>query len=110
MEVNVYEGLPVVEAAGEIDHWRAPELEQKINEVIEKGNNKIIVDFSNLTYIDSGGISVLFLQLQKLKSLKGRLIVITGNKNIIKILSLVKITQQEGFSLCSDKEKVKQSL
>jgi len=110
MEVNLYEGLPIVEAKGEIDHWRAPELEQKINEVIEKGHNKIIVDFSNLTYIDSGGISVLFLQLQKLKSLKGRLIVITSNKNIIKILSLVKITRQEGFSLCSDMESAKKNM
>ena len=110
MEVNLYEGLPIVEAEGEIDHWRAPELEQKINEVIEQGHNKIIIDFSNLTYIDSGGVSVLFLQLQKLKSLKGQLVVITSNKNIIKILSLVKITQQEGFSLCSSMETAKECL
>lgn len=110
MEVKLYKDFPVVEAEGEIDHWRAPELEQKINEVIEKGHHTVVIDFSALTYIDSGGVSVLFLQLQKLKPVKGKLIVVTNNKNIIKILSLVKITKQECFSLYADMEEAKKEL
>lgn len=107
MEVINYNHIPVVKADGEIDHYRAPELEEKINEVIEKGNNRVIVDFSDLTYIDSGGVSVLFLQLQKIIPLKGKLIVVTENKNVIKILSLVQITKQECFSLQDNLENAK---
>ncbi len=99
MDVSVFDDIPIVQAEGEIDHWRAPELEQKINDVIEKGHKIVIIDFTDLTYIDSGGISVLFLQLQKLQPVNGRLIVVTSNKNIIKILSLVKITKQASFDL-----------
>lgn len=110
MEAKISGDWPVVQVAGEIDHWRAPELEQKINEFIDQGHSRLIVDFSDLTYIDSGGVSVLFLELQKLRPLKGKLIVVTSNKNIIKILSLVKITKQESFSLCPDMDAAKQQL
>lgn len=99
MEVTSIGEYPVIKADGEIDHWRSPELEQKINEVIEKGTKDIILDFSELTYLDSGGVSVLFLELQKLQSKNGRLIIVTDNENIIKILSLVKITKQKRFLL-----------
>lgn len=110
MKVKLEDNLPVVQVTGEIDHWRAPELEQKINELIERGYHQIVVDFSDLTYIDSGGVSVLFLQLQKLKSLKGRLIVVTANKNVLKILDLVKIDKQECFKLLANLEQAKQEI
>lgn len=110
MEAKLSGGSPIVQVAGEIDHWRAPELEQKINDLIDQGHNKLIVDFTDLTYIDSGGVSVLFLELQRLRPLRGKLVVVTRNKNIIKILSLVKMTKQECFSLCPDLEAARQQV
>ncbi len=99
MEVNDYEDLSVIRAEGEIDHWRATELEQKIDDAIRGSENDVIVDFSDLTYIDSGGISVLFVQLKKLIEKERRMIVVTENKNIIKILRLVNIINQKNFEL-----------
>lgn len=104
MEVTTIQDYPVIKADGEVDHWRSPELEQKINEVIEKGVKDIVLDFKDLTYLDSGGVSVLFLELQKLSSKQGKLIIVTDNPNIIKILSLVKITKQKRFLLLSELE------
>ncbi len=101
MKLNVltHNDVPVVQVSGEIDHWNAPEFEQKINKLIENGHSEVVVDFSDLSYIDSGGVSVLFLELQKIRDLKGKLTVVTENKHIIKILSLVQITKQDCFAL-----------
>ena len=99
LNVQTHNDVPVVQVSGEIDHWNAPEFEQKINKLIENGHNEVVVDFSDLSYIDSGGVSVLFLELQKIRDLKGKLTVVTENKNIIKILSLVQITKQDCFAL-----------
>ena len=108
MKLNSYthNELPVVQVSGEIDHWHAPEFEQRINKLIDNGHNEVVVDFSDLSYIDSGGVSVLFLELQKIRDLKGKLTVVTENKNIIKILSLVQMNKQDCFALKKNLEEV----
>jgi len=110
MAIKSIDDYPVVVAEGEVDHWKAPELEYKIDQLIFEGHKKIILDFSQLTYIDSGGIAVLFLQLQKLQPTNGELMIVTENKNILKILDLVKITEQKSFSLYSDIDEAKKQL
>lgn len=105
MEVRTVNNFPVIKADGEVDHWRSPELEQKINELIGQGINDVILDFTELTYLDSGGVSVLFLELQKLQPKNGKLIIVTDNPDIIKILSLVKITKQKRFLLFAELEE-----
>ena len=62
------EGKTVLSINGRIDTSTAPGLEQAINREIEPGNRKILLDFTKVTYISSGGLRVLLSTAKKLKN------------------------------------------
>jgi anti-sigma B factor antagonist len=62
------EGVTIVSPAGRIDTVSAPMLEQAINQAIEGGTRKILLDFSAVSYISSGGLRVLLATAKKLKN------------------------------------------
>ncbi|MFN8473622.1 MAG: STAS domain-containing protein [Anaerolineae bacterium] len=49
----------LVSPSGRIDHQTAPELQTVLNELIESGHFKIVVDMEKVTYISSAGLRVL---------------------------------------------------
>jgi anti-sigma B factor antagonist len=61
------EGVTIVSPAGRIDTLSAPILEQAINQAIEAGVRKLLLDFSAVSYISSGGLRVLLATAKKLK-------------------------------------------
>jgi anti-sigma B factor antagonist len=62
------DGATILSIAGRIDTATAPTLEQAINTEIGNGNRKILLNFSGVTYISSGGLRVLLATAKKLKN------------------------------------------
>ena len=62
------DGATILSIAGRIDTATAPTLEQAINKEIGNGNRKILLNFSSVTYISSGGLRVLLATAKKLKN------------------------------------------
>lgn len=74
---------------GELDHHSAAEIkEQTDNKIISGGISTLIFDFSNLTFMDSSGIGVIIGRYKLMQSLGGRVYIISGNKNVDRILAL----------------------
>ncbi len=61
------EDATIVSVIGRIDTVSAPELEQAIHQIIENGRRKILLDFSRVSYISSGGLRVLLATAKRLK-------------------------------------------
>jgi anti-sigma B factor antagonist len=101
LEVQVLPGrIPIIDVNGEIDHYVVPELESKIMAFIDEGHASIILDFSDVSYIDSAGIALIILAIQKSGPLGGKVGLVVKNKNVLKILDIVGITKlAEAFSL-----------
>jgi anti-sigma B factor antagonist len=61
MEVNVrpLKRVQLVELSGRIDHQNAPLLEQKLSELVDAGNFRLVIDMSGVEYISSAGLRVL---------------------------------------------------
>lgn len=89
LKVKIEEKIPVLEIAGEIDHFVAPKLQRQIDELIDVGNSKLVFDFSNVNYLDSGGIGVLFNAMQQLTPRQGQIGIVCSDPNVIRILELV---------------------
>jgi len=89
LSVKVEEKIPVLDVAGEIDHFVAPKLQRQIDELIEAGNDKLVFDFTSVNYLDSGGIGVLFNAMQQLVARQGRIGIVCEDSNVIRILELV---------------------
>ncbi len=112
MEVRL-EQQPIpnlVVVSGEVDHYVAPRLTTQIDKLLADGAAEIAVDLRKVTYIDSGGISVLFTTMQQLAKKEGRLIVISQNNDVNRILSMVGITEKEEFKLYRSMEEALSAL
>ena len=65
------DGFLIIELIGELDHHSAEEVRVKIDDRIDRDNiKKVILNFRNVTFMDSSGIGVVIGRYRKLKNKK----------------------------------------
>lgn len=89
MSVQVDDVVPIVDIEGEIDHFVAPRLQRQIDDLIENGTKSLVLDFTEVNYLDSGGIGVLFSAMKQLVPRSGYMGIVCKDQNVIRILELV---------------------
>lgn len=87
-----HEGTTVLSINGRLDTSTAPELEHAINKEIEQGNRKILLDFSQVSYISSGGLRVLLATAKKLKNLGDKFGICSLQPEVLKVFKLAGFT------------------
>lgn len=100
--------VPEITVSGEIDHFFAPEFEQTIVGTMDKRpESSLIINFSELEYLDSAAIGVLFATLDVLKkrSPGKKIILICPNPNVRKIIELVGIQTDPAFMILVEREE-----
>lgn len=80
--------IHVVAVTGEIDLFTAPEFKRALSEPIDEGIERVIVDLSDTTFIDSSSLGVLIGAQRKLKLNGGRLAVVCENDSIVKTFKI----------------------
>lgn len=50
-----YKRCDVIKAIGRIDSYTAPQMEEALNKIIEKGRYNIVFDTSEITFVSSAG-------------------------------------------------------
>ena len=78
----------VIALTGEVDLYTAPEFKQQLLDVIAKGANDVVVDFTNTTFIDSTTLGVLVGGVKRLRAQDGRLSLVCSDRNITKIFEI----------------------
>ncbi len=94
--VNIQDGVPVVQIIGDLDHYNTPRFRVIVSELIDKGHDRIVVDMSAVGFMDSGGMSGIVLALKRLSATRGRLFLANCNPRIIRKLNI------SGFTAMSD--------
>ena len=69
------EGIAVVELEGDIDVHTAPVFRDALEQPIDAGALRIVVDFAKVTFMDSTGLGVLVGSERRLRPLGGSLAV-----------------------------------
>ena len=62
----------VLPLKGEIDLHLSPAVTQSLNAMTEEKPDRIVIDLSRATYIDSSGLAALILAMQKVEAYGGR--------------------------------------
>ena len=61
-------GSVTVVIAGELDHFAAPQIRRKLDEMLQDPDiTHLVLDLENLTFMDSSGIGVLLGRLRALQ-------------------------------------------
>lgn len=93
MEVRRQNGSAVVALGGEVDVFTAPQLRDKLLQLLESGYRKIVVDLDALDFCDSNGLSVLVGGLKRLKDAEGSLGIVCTRGTILKLLRSTGLTK-----------------
>jgi anti-anti-sigma factor len=94
---------PLLEARGDIDHSTCATLQSALDELFQSGHHVVFVDLHDVTYIDSGGLSVLLAGVRTLRG-KGWLGVIAPNSNVRRLLEIVGLLVDPAFRVFDTKQ------
>jgi anti-sigma B factor antagonist len=93
LETREVGGRAVVAVGGEIDGYTAPELRDKITELVAAGHHDIVVDMENVDFLDSTGLGVLVGGLKKVRAENGSMQLVCGQDRLLKIFRITGLAQ-----------------
>ncbi|NEP89452.1 MAG: STAS domain-containing protein [Okeania sp. SIO2C2] len=71
-----------IQPNGILDGTKATEFRQEINEQVEAGADIILIDFKDVTFMDSSGLGALVLALKTVRAAGGQLVVCSINEQV----------------------------
>ncbi len=83
----------VIEVKGEIDVYTAPALREEITSLVDAEHTDIVVDLSQVSFMDSTGLGVLVGALKKVRTLGGDLALVINEEKILKVFRITALTQ-----------------
>ena len=70
---------------GDIDLYVSPAVRESLNAMIKKKPERIVIDLSRATYIDSAGVAALMLAKQEVEAYGGKFF-LSGVQEIIRLI------------------------
>ena len=81
-------GIDVLTVDGEVDVATAPRLRQLLDDVIESGHGRVVVDLSTVGFLDSSGLGALVWGLKKARARGGWVRLVIGQPRVRRVFEL----------------------
>ncbi|MDR0920718.1 MAG: anti-sigma factor antagonist [Oscillospiraceae bacterium] len=89
LNISEIDGTMLVNLEGEIDHHITSKIRIEIDDAVrEIKPQKLILDFSTITFMDSSGIGLVAGRFKTMRELGGSVELIGVSKHIAKVMSL----------------------
>lgn len=86
-------GHTVVAVSGDLDVLTAPQLRDRLVEVIDSGEKQLVVDLTTCEFVDSSGLSALVSGYKRMKAMGGDLGLLCPRGNIRRLIEVVALDQ-----------------
>jgi anti-sigma B factor antagonist len=86
-------GTHVINVRGEIHLSTAPDLSQRLSEAIDHGNAAVVLDLTDVGFIDSTGLSVLLNGLRRVTQLHGNLALVCANPTVLRLFQVTSLDE-----------------
>ena len=73
---------------GEVDVYTAPELRERVVELLAQGFGHLIVDLRDVVFLDSTGIGALVGVLRRVRAQDGSLMLVTSSERLLNIFEM----------------------
>jgi len=83
----------VLPLKGEIDLHVSPSVTASLNSMIERKPQRLVVDLSNVTYIDSAGLAALIGAMQKVEGYGGKFLLAGLQETVRSIFEISRLDQ-----------------
>jgi anti-sigma B factor antagonist len=78
----------VLEVGGEVDLSTASSLRARIDELIQGGAKRLVVDLSAVGFMDSSGLSALVAGMKGMRAAGGKYTIACGTESILKVFTV----------------------
>ncbi len=95
MEIKVEKkrDIDILTVSGKIDAYQAIKLKDALNEVIDKGSKKIIVNLGGVKFLDSTTLGILISALKRIKKAGGEICVTKLQPSVQEIFQLTRLNK-----------------
>jgi anti-sigma B factor antagonist len=85
---DVDERTHVIALRGELDVSTVPALAEPLRQAIATGKTAVVIDLSELTFLDSTGLMVLLNGLRRIICQGGRLVIACANPTVLRLFEI----------------------
>lgn len=89
-------GVAVLRLDGRLNLVSAPRLKSAIDEVVEGGRTRVVVDLELVSFMDSSGLGALIAGLKKARQASGDLRITGVNQQVATVLQLTNLDRVLG--------------
>ncbi|WP_018731275.1 STAS domain-containing protein [Salinispora oceanensis] len=86
-------GFAVVVVGGEVDVYTAPQLRERLFELVDAGAEHVVVDLGRVDFLDSTGLGVLVGVLKRLRTAGGSFALVCDREPLLKIFRITALDQ-----------------
>lgn len=83
--------VPVLDVVGEIDIYTTPQFKEAVSAAIDEGKAGIVINMTQVTYMDSSGFGTLLSATKRLRPVEGGLYLSGCNEAITRMLQITRL-------------------
>ncbi len=106
-KVEKRENFTLVKLTGEIDVSVAPKLRSLLKELIEGGQENLVIDLTEVPFIDSSGLGILVIAFKLAKAKNGAIKFVGARPEVMKVIRLTRLDRH--FQLYESLEQAEKS-
>lgn len=107
IHVEDQDGTVLVRPEGEVDLARSPSLRHRLMEVIGAGPTKLILNLTDVPYMDSSGVATLVEALQQCRGRNAELILAAMQPRVRSVFEIARLDTV--FTICDDLQTAQES-
>jgi len=96
LELNVRRAagdVPVIDLRGEVDVYTAPKFKTAMIDLIDQGSYNVIVNLSNVQYMDSAGLGALVSGLKRVREHNGTINLVSPTVPVQRVLDITRLSK-----------------
>jgi anti-sigma B factor antagonist len=88
LESRTESGWGVLAVKGEVDLYTSPQLKDKVTEMVDRGHSRLVIDLTDVGFMDSSGLGVLVTALKRAREREGSLALVCPEGSVHKVLTI----------------------
>lgn len=92
----------LIAVRGEVHVSTAPEFSDRLNDAIATGKTGVVIDMTDVAFIDSTGLSVLLNALRRVTRQQGTLALAVSNPTVLRLFEITRLDST--FDILPDRE------
>ena len=93
----------LIAVRGEVHVSTAPEFSERLNDAIATGKTGVVIDMTEVEFIDSTGLSVLLNALRRVTRQQGRLALVVSNPTVLRLFEITRLDST--FDIASSRDE-----